>query len=569
MATAQPTFASPIARRNLAVTAAVLATLLGAYLLWPLLTPVHVEGFTASVASLAIHLDRDLISNFDTLQPLNLEYFGLSKLGWVLGIAGLMKAGLASSAAMTLLNWAGFASLCGAALFLVRKWTKAPWLLIALGLLLLPGISESAFFFNDNVPSSALAALALAALYAKRLEFGSLLCGLLFGLAVLTRTDTVLMAAAIPILAWERTRDVRKTVETVALAGGAAVAILMGTLALFNASLFDVFRVANAAVATWDRASSTFRPLFMSVFFVGLPGMLLVACGLYALIHRRSWVELARLLAVPLAFALLIGSRLWEARQLLPLTPFFVALGVRGFQQLAGLGSRNGLILRSMLIALLAMSLLGPAQASLQEDGPHALGGRLANIMRWRDWQRGVDRDFALLATLPNQSDRTRPLAVIADGWNEDRYSHLALQEAGYAIQPSSSRECARIAERFVRGGDEIYLVRPHQGYVPYWRQLAGQRMRRFGLPCIENVEATAVFVASQTRSNKLIGVPRPPPADAAFVPLAMASLDGLTLAKLVRGYEENADEDRLSERSSGSLEEAAAATARRTKFGL
>jgi hypothetical protein len=48
-----------------------------------------------------------------------------------------------------------------------------------------------------------------------------------------------------------------------------------------------------------------------------------------------------------------------------------------------------------------------------------------------------------------------------------------------------------------------------------------------------------------------------------------MVSLDGRTLAKLVRGYEENAEEDRLSERSGGSLEEAAAATARRTKFGL
>ena len=86
-------------RAPVAILAALLATLLTGWLLWPLLTPVHVEGFTASVASLAIHLDRDLITNFDTLQPLSNEYFGLSKLGWVLGIAWLMKAGLASKAA--------------------------------------------------------------------------------------------------------------------------------------------------------------------------------------------------------------------------------------------------------------------------------------------------------------------------------------------------------------------------------------------------------------------------------------------------------------------------------------
>ena len=79
----------------------ILAAILTSWLLFPLLTPVHVEGFTASVASLALHLDRDLITNFDVLQPLNTEYFGLSKLGWVLGTAGLIKLGLGSEWAMT------------------------------------------------------------------------------------------------------------------------------------------------------------------------------------------------------------------------------------------------------------------------------------------------------------------------------------------------------------------------------------------------------------------------------------------------------------------------------------
>src|SRR4051812_37985514 len=140
-----------VSRRSLAIPCALLAAILTGWLLLPLLTPVHVEGFTASVASLALHLDRDLVTNFDTLQPLNTEYFGLSKLGWVLSIAGLMKPGLVSGAAMTVLNWAGFAALCAASVFVVRRWTRAPIPLIAAGLLLLPGISESAFFFNDNI----------------------------------------------------------------------------------------------------------------------------------------------------------------------------------------------------------------------------------------------------------------------------------------------------------------------------------------------------------------------------------------------------------------------------------
>jgi len=240
-------------RAPVAILAALLATLLTGWLLWPVLTPVHVEGFTASVASLAIHLDRDLITNFDTLQPLNNEYFGLSKLGWVLGIAGLMKAGLASKAAMTLLTWAGFAALCGASVFLVRKWTKAPVPLIAAGLIVLPGISESAFFFNDNILSSALAALALAALYLPRFELGAALCGLLFGLAVLTRTDTILLGVTLPLILWERLRQRRPAAIALAVSGLAGAAILLGTLALFHVSILDLLRVTRAAVAGWNR----------------------------------------------------------------------------------------------------------------------------------------------------------------------------------------------------------------------------------------------------------------------------------------------------------------------------
>jgi hypothetical protein len=554
---------------NLKVAGLIGALLLSAWLLLPLLTPVHPEGFTASVASLALHLNRDAMRNFDLLQPLNVEYFGLSKLGWLLGIAGLAKLGLTSKAAMTAISWAGIATLGSATVFLVRKWTGAPALLVAAGLIVLPGISESAFIFNDNVPSAAFAAAALAALYLPRLNIGAIVCGILLGLAALTRTDTILVATAAPLLLWERTRDLPRTGTALVLAAVAGASVWVGTLALFDASLLDVFKVANAAVAGWDRPGTALRPLIMLLYFLGLPGLLLVACGLYAVIRRKDWLELARLLAVPCAFALLIGTRLWEARQFLPLAPFFVALAIRGFQRLAGPSSRVSFALRSALAALLAVSLVGPAQVPVHEDGPHALGGRIANIKRWREWQDGVDRDLASLASLATQSSGARPLAVITDRWSEDRYAHLVFQEADYAVQQPLSLECAAIAERFRRREREIYLIRPQQGYVPYWRQLAGERMRRFGLPCIEEAQATAVFVASPARSQKLNAIPeRTPSAEAAFVPLAIIRLSPATLLDLIRGYEQDAEEDRRSAGRVGSLAEASAATKRRTRFG-
>jgi hypothetical protein len=554
--------------RLLRVPATVVGLMIGAWLLLPLLGPVHPEGFTGSVAALALHLNRDALANFDPLQPLNTEYFGLTKLGWVLALAGLMKTGLSSLVAMRVLTWISFAALCAASLQLVRRWTHAPLSLIATGLVVLPGISESAFIFNDNVPSAALAALALSSLYLPRLGIGAVVCGLLFGLSALTRTDTILVGAAVPIIMWERSRDIRITAYALAATAVAGAVVLLGTLAVFHASIFDVFKVAAAAVAGWDRPVSAFRPVVMFLYFAGLPGILLLGCGLVSVFRRHDRLEMARLLLVPLLFVTLIGSKLWEARQFLPLTPFFVGLAVEGFRLVISFKGTGAVALRATLAALLCVSFLGPISVPLQEDGSHALGGRVANINRWRDWQKQIDADFALLATLPDHAIGPRPLAIVADQWNEDRYTHLALVEAGYTIEPPPNPACAAVAERFVKGQREIYLVRPQLGYVRYWRQLLGEQMERFALPCISTRHASVVLVASTARIHKLVGALEPPPLPGTlYLPLGLQPLDTSGVCRLIDGYRDDATRDRLSGRPGGTLAQAAVATRRRTNF--
>jgi hypothetical protein len=559
MASAQPALAPAITPRALKIPGAIVAAVLTAWLLWPLLTPVHVEGFTASVASLAMHLDRDLITNFDRLQPLNTEYFGLSKLGWVLGIAALMKAGLATKAAMTILNWAGLAALCAASVFLVRKWTQAPVLLIAAGLVLLPGVSESAFFFNDNILSSALAAMALAALYLPRLELGAALCGLLFGLAVLTRTDTILIGVAVPLILWERLRRFRPAALALAVSGVVGAVTLLGTLALFHVSIVDLFRVTQAAVAGWNRNTPAVRPILMLTYFLGLSGTVLVCCGLAAVVGRKDWLATARLLAAPLVLAILIGSKLWEARQFLPLTPFILALAVEGFRQIWDRSGLAGAAARGTFAALLCLSLVGPAGAGSFDEGPHALTGRLADIKNWRRWQRDVDTEFQMLSAIPNRSSRGRPVAVIADQWSEDRYMHLALQQAGYSIAPSANRQCAFIAERFVKGPRNVYLIRLHQSYVRYWRQLSLERLHRFGLPCIAATGADAVLLVPQDRVGGF--------GDDSYVPLRILAMDPATFARLDDAYRADAAADRRLGTPTGSVADGVATTRRITDF--
>jgi hypothetical protein len=567
MASAQSILLPGRMRRSLAIPMGILAAILTSWLLFPLLTPVHVEGFTASVASLALHLDRDLITNFDVLQPLNTEYFGLSKLGWVLGTAGLIKLGLRSEWAMTVLNWTGLFGLCFASIILVRKWTRAPVLLIMAGLLLLPGISESAFFFNDNILSSSLAALALAALYLPRLELGAAICGLLFGFAVLTRTDTILIGVAVPLILWERLHQIRATALALAVSGLFGSVALAGTLALFHVSIFDLFRVTQAAVASWNRDEQVTRPILMAAYFLGLPGALLVICGLVTILRRKDWLVAARLLAAPLLYALLIGSKLWETRQFLPLTPFILALAIGGFRSIWSREGILGTVLRGVVGALLCLSLLGPAAAGSFDEGPRALTGRLANVEQWRRWQTDVDDEFMLLRAIPKRATGGHPTAIIADFWTEDRYSHLVLEEAGFAVKPSANSDCASIAEHFVKGSREIYLIRPHQSYVPYWRQLSGERLKRFGLPCIDATRSDVLFVSSGDRMKDLLGPAAAGPADAAYVPMRVRPLDLATLSRLVEGYRADANEDRRSGMPAGSIDDGISTTRKITKF--
>ena len=65
-------------RRGFLRLAVVLSAVI---LLVPALTPAHVEGFSASIVSLGLHLRDGNISRFDGLYPLNVEFFGLTRLG--------------------------------------------------------------------------------------------------------------------------------------------------------------------------------------------------------------------------------------------------------------------------------------------------------------------------------------------------------------------------------------------------------------------------------------------------------------------------------------------------------
>ncbi|MCW2316413.1 hypothetical protein M2322_001961 [Rhodoblastus acidophilus] len=469
---------------SFARTAALPWLLVAAAFVWalsPLLHPVNVEGFSAAIAGLGERLAQGDLARYDPLHPFNVEFFALSKFGAVLDVALLCRVfGFDGAAALTLVVIASEIALLAATALLARRWSGAPPLTIAVALLPIPGLFENSFFLSDNPPAAALAAGAFLCWSGALSPVRAVLGGALLGLAALTRSDTVLLAAAAPLLFYEQTCDARRCLILLAAAALGGAATWCGGLALFGASIFDVLRVGRHAVALWARPAQF--DVQQALLFFGLPGLFLAVAGVVEAHRRQLDLRLAMLVAPLLAVALVIGDRLWQSRQLLTLAPFIATLVAFGLSSVVHAPSR---LLRSCLIALVALTALAPQKAALDE-GPRALFGWLYSPWRWADWQAGVRADVAVLdQTIA--SARGGTLALATDDWSVDRAAHQQLTQAGFALAAlrDGPAACADIAEIFSRGATRIAHLRIHQPFVPEAHLLDRARFEKLALPCL------------------------------------------------------------------------------------
>jgi hypothetical protein len=472
---------------------------IAAWLLHPALTAVHVEGFSASIVSLALHLAAGDISAYDAVFPANLEFFGLSRLGTVLSVAAVVQAfGVSGEWAMRITMWAGFVALVIASCVLVRRWTGASGALAAAPLVLLPGVFESTFFYNDNVLSSAFAVGALAIVASSRRVALTVLAGLLLGYAVVARTDAVLLAPAVPLILFEQYGRGRTFFARNLLFGFGALIPIVLVFAAFGTTIFDVLHISNYAVALWDRGISIRRHVEEVALFVGIPGAILGALGLWQLV------------GVPVLFNIVCVGKLWQSRQLLPLTPFIAALVVRGWQLLApAAGRRRGAIPRAAVAAAIVFVVAVPTSWVRVDDGPRTMRGRLWSPRLWTRWQHAIDANFRDVRAFVSGAAAGATTAVITDTWDGDRYLHVSLQDAGYASVAAHAigPTCARTAELFERGAQRVLHVRLHEPFINWTSALTPTRIDAYALPCLDAARPAATYLlAPLARLDRLLG---------------------------------------------------------------
>ncbi|NJL07120.1 MAG: hypothetical protein HC900_01840 [Methylacidiphilales bacterium] len=482
---------------------------LGAWLLYPILYPAPVEGFSAAIIGLGVHLAQGDLAGFDPLQPFHIEFFALSKFGAVLGIAGLVKVfGIDGAAALKFLTWGGQALLLISTFILARRWSGASPLVTATAVLLVPGVIENSFYYADNVLAVGLTTAAFVCFGTRSHILAPLIGGALFGLGVLTRPDVILAGIAVPLLVLGESGFTRRSaMALVAAAVGGAVTWL-GPLFAFGVTPLDVLKVGQHAFSLADRVSYP-RHVREAVIFLGLPATLLAAIGVVALIRQRALLRLAILLAPIIVVNAAFVGNLWQSRQLMSLAPFVVALTAIGVMQLlpSPASSRAGLWVRGAVAAVVAAILFVPSPGGF-DDGPRDLIGRVPGIAHWREWQEGVSAEMATIRGAV-ETDRPGLRVIITDDWNPDRYVHLAIVDAGFRPQAPARFEpaCAQIAEHFERGAQRLLHVRIYQGFVKGNIVLNRGRHDTLVRPCLDAVAPVeTVLVAGEDRVQFIRG---------------------------------------------------------------
>lgn len=483
--------------------------LLGAWLMHPALTAPHVEGYAAQLQAMAIALDRgglEGLRSLDTYMPLPADFLYLTRPGvvWLLAAAHRV-AEWSGDWGFRAIVLASSATIFVACATFARRWAGVPPEASALALMLAPGVSEIAFFLNDNIVSAAFAAGGLAAVTRRGTPASHLLAGALLGCAVACRIDAALVLPMLGLLAIAGRPGLRQ----VALRGAAGAAGLLvvwvplGTLAGAN----PLEAVVVAGIFAQGRGD---WHLGSFALFLGAPMAVACAVGLCSGAARaareRDWWWLVSLVAFPAALcaaALTIAANL---RYGLPLLAPFVAvhggLGIRVLAKLVLAGGSARAAGAAVVAVMLASGLVEPAIVP-GTDGPTSAIGRLRSPPLWDDWQGLVGAMPATLRPwvdgLDAQGGRT---LVVTAHFEDDFHMRLRLLQLGY--QPRAGRGgpgCLGLLV-YERGGSAVLQVRAEPLYwLPGPRQRVEPAMVSAALGCPEARAFDRAFLTTVGRS--------------------------------------------------------------------
>ena len=434
----------------------MLALLFCLYLASPALTSEHVEGFSAQIQSLALMLDGPGISQHDLTLPRISQFLFFSRSGVVDLLAGLDLLRGSDDWNFRLLTLSSLVGLVGSSMYIAHAWGAVRPLHALVVLALMPGVFALGFYFNDNVVSAALAALAAAVVIPGGRVWRFAAAGAFMAAAILSRVDAVLALPLVGGLALLQRPEAPVSLQRIAASAAlfllGMLPVLLAAMLLNGFSLLDAYSILHS-----------FQPLppgrlvilKKGIYFFGLLAPPLVLAGVLAEVMpagaapglRAALTDRARvwrLLVFVVYPALLICYALvaaTESRYFYPLlTPMIALHGGRGLARLLqGLRAAYRSVRIACLVCVVigALGIVGPPLFLELGDGIGAFNGQLWWPLLWRSWQDARVTSMQRLAHLLDEIDGRPVSIVITTSTNDEFFLRLRLMERGWRSVPT------------------------------------------------------------------------------------------------------------------------------------
>ncbi|HEY0786840.1 MAG TPA: hypothetical protein VGD62_13300 [Acidobacteriaceae bacterium] len=461
-----------------ATVTGALGLLLSLWLLSPLLTSSDIECFTERLQSLAISDMRGQLWLDDWLYPTFTEYLYTTRVGLIHLLEWTMRlTGASSLHSFRLIMAASLLTAAVASAVVVRRWAREPLWAILAGLVLLPGLMESAFSFSDNLPSAAFALAGMALVRPGTPVLRWLLVGVLFAAATLTRLDALLTLPFFAgLLVLSGVRRLQHTLLPAACFAAGAAALFLLSQSLTTVQLAHSVLVGHRFSihhATQVSLRNTLRPIPL-VFFGLLSPVLLILGGVRNW-RRHSLLWNAVLLLLPIGFYAFCTPRALQPRDFFLLgTPFLILHSATGLVVwrdwlLNPAGSRAGRLRRAAAMAFAGLALvtfLAPA-FMVNKDGPRTPVGRLWSPPLWREWQASRESGLAYAGQVLRSVGPGQRVYVLSSSWQPDSAFHLRLLQDGWSMQPPPvpPAGCPQLEEVYTRGERTLVQYRAEDPY--------------------------------------------------------------------------------------------------------
>ncbi len=455
--------------------ASVLFVLLAAWLLSPALSATHVEAFSARIQTMAIMDMHHRLAQDDLAYPVDIEYFFTTRGGTIHVLEWIMKlTHTTGEINFRILIWFSFLLFAASSVVFVRRWSdEPPWAALAV-LVLTPGLSDISFFFADNLPSAALVTLAIALISKRTALWTWFTAGALLACATLLRTDAIIAAPSLGLLALLQDKPVQQKPAwrhllanwLLTFAGALVVFYLSwrSTGVSLRQSLL-VGKMHNAIHNSWGDRQSLIRVI---VLFFG-PTILLTAVAVVRTWRQRSFTWKLVMMGWPLVFYIVFMTKAVELRDYLLLgAPFVLLLGATGLTIMLRFltsGTHRPRLFARACLAFYLVVLIAPPML-IMHDGPRVFLGRIYSPPMWRRWQRSTDAAVQQLQSLAASTRPGERTLILTTFFQSDRYLHLALLQDGYAMLPLRDKPSCGGVDTYQKDGRTIFHIRTEN---PYW----------------------------------------------------------------------------------------------------